>query len=424
MLIWGELSMNNTANHAEGRRHLPYGIVVLVMGTFVVFGALGLARFGYTMLLAPMQAGLGMDNTQAGLLATANLVGYLVLSVLGGALASRYGPRAVIAAGLALAGAAMILTGLAGGMLSAAFWRCVTGIGSGASNVPVMGLLAAWFAPRRRGLAAGIGVAGSSFALILLGPGVPRLLALFGDAGWRVCWGILGTITVLLAGASFLVLRNHPEDVGELPVGAQPGDPAPAPRTGPLRWASVYRSWTVWHIGLVYIAFGFSYIIYFTFFVKYLMSGGGYTQAEAGRLFMIMGWCSILCGLVWGSVSDLIGRKWALVIVYSIHTAAFLLFALAPNPAGLTTSAVLFGFTAWSIPAIMAAACGDMLGPRMAPAALGFITLFFGIGQAAGPSVAGALADASGSLASSWLLAAGVAVLGAIGAALLRPHAR
>ena len=128
----GGLSMNNTADRAEGKRHLPYGIVVLVMGTLVVFGALGLARFGYSMLLAPMQAGLGMDNTQAGLLATANLVGYLVLSVPGGALASRYGPRAVIAAGLALAGAAMILTGLAGGMASAAFWRGVTGLGSGA----------------------------------------------------------------------------------------------------------------------------------------------------------------------------------------------------------------------------------------------------------------------------------------------------
>lgn len=59
----------------------------------------------------------------------------------------------------------------------------------------------------------------------------------------------------------------------------------------------------------------------------------------------------------------------------------------------------------------------------MAPAALGFITLFFGIGQAAGPSVAGALADASGSLESSFMLAAGVAVLGGAGAALLRPHA-
>ena len=69
----------------------------------------------------------------------------------------------------------------------------------------------------------------------------------------------------------------------------------------------------------------------------------------------------------------------------------------------------------------MAAACGDVLGSRLAPAALGFITLFFGIGQALGPFVAGAMADAFGSLSSAFLLAAGVALLGAFGAALLRP---
>jgi len=69
----------------------------------------------------------------------------------------------------------------------------------------------------------------------------------------------------------------------------------------------------------------------------------------------------------------------------------------------------------------MAATCGDVLGPRLAPAALGFITLFFGIGQALGPAVAGAIADASGSFFGPYLLAAGVALLGAIGASLLRP---
>ncbi len=419
----GDETVFDGTQRMESTRRFHYGIVILVMATLVVFGSLGLARFSYSMLLAPMQAGLGMDNTQAGVLATANLIGYLVLSLLGGALASRYGPRAVIAAGLALAGVSMMLTGLSGGLLSAALWRGVTGIGSGASNVPVMGLLAAWFAPRRRGIAAGIGVAGSSFALILLGPTVPRMLAFFGDTGWRWCWGILGAVTVAVSAAGYLLLRNHPEDVGAKPVGARPDDPAPAPRTDPLRWGSVYRSGAVWHIGLVYVAFGFSYIIYLTFFVKYLITEGGYTQAEAGRLFMLMGWCSVLCGLIWGTVSDVIGRKWALVIVYAIHATAFSLFALAPNPLGFTLSAILFGFSAWSIPAIMAAACGDMLGPRMAPAALGFITLFFGIGQAAGPSVAGALADASGSLVSSWYLASGVAVLGGIGAALLRPRA-
>ena len=45
------------------------------MGIFVIFGSLGLGRLGYSMVLPAMQAGLGIDNTQAGLLATANLIG-------------------------------------------------------------------------------------------------------------------------------------------------------------------------------------------------------------------------------------------------------------------------------------------------------------------------------------------------------------
>ena len=48
---------------------LHYGWIVLAIGTLVVFGSLGLARFGYTMVLPSMQEGLGIDNTQTGLLA-------------------------------------------------------------------------------------------------------------------------------------------------------------------------------------------------------------------------------------------------------------------------------------------------------------------------------------------------------------------
>jgi len=157
-----------------------------------------------------------------------------------------------------------------------------------------------------------------------------------------------------------------------------------------------------------------------TFFTKCLIAEGGYTQKAAGRLFMTMGWFSLLCGLIWGTLSDVIGRKRALIIVYLIHATAFSVFALWPAPPGFTLSAILFGLSAWSIPAIMAATCGDMLGPRLAPAALGFITLFFGIGQAIGPSVAGAMADAAGSILPAILLAGGVALLGAFGASLLR----
>lgn len=400
------------------------GWLVLLVGALVVFGALGLARFGYTMLLPPMQAALGLDNTQAGALATANLAGYLALAVLGGGLASHVGPRVVIAGGLAVAALGMLLTGLADSFGAALGWRALTGMGSGASNVPVMALLAAWFAPRRRGLAAGIGVTGSSLALILLGWLVPGLLTESGPDGWRVSWLVFAGVTLGLAVLALAVLRNSPADVGLRPLGAGPerapsaGDRA----TDALHWGSVYRSGVIWHVGLVYVAFGFSYIIYMTFFTKYLVAEAHYAPAAAGRLFMTMGWVSLLCGLVWGWVSDHIGRKAALVIVYLVQAAAFGLFALWPSPVGLTLSAVLFGLTAWSIPAIVAALCGDLLGARLAPAGLGFVTLFFGVGQAVAPSVAGAVADAAGSLAPAMLLAAGVAVLGAIGALFLRQH--
>jgi MFS family permease len=399
-----------------------YGWIVLAVGVGVVFGALGLARFGYTLVLPAMQHGLDIANTEAGVLATANLVGYLLLSVVGGALASRFGPRIVISAGLALAGFGMLLTGCAQGFFTVALWRGLTGIGSGASNVPVMGLLSSWFGKRKRGFATGITVSGSSVALILLGLVVPRLLTAFGDGGWRICWFLFGGITLLVAVGAVVLLRNHPSEKGTKPLGeddAAVDDPKNESSTSP-GLGSVYTSPIVWFMGLIYVAFGFSYIIYMTFFFKHLITEGGYTRESAGNLFMLVGWLSLFCGVIWGTVSDRLGRKHTLAIVYLLQAVAFSLFALWPEPPGFLLSSVIFGLTAWSIPAIMAAACGDVLGAKMAPAALGFITLFFGIGQAVGPSVAGAIADATGTFNPAFLLAGIAALFGAAGSLFLK----
>lgn len=404
---------------AKNKMH--YAWIILIMGTLVVFGALGLARFGYSIVLPSMQKSLGMTNTQTGILATANLIGYLLLSVIGGALAARYSSRIVISIGLAITGLGMLLTGLVQNFASAIIWRALTGIGSGASNVPAMGLISAWFASKRRGLGAGIASSGSSVALIAIGPSVPYIISIYGENGWRISWYIFGFVAIVLAIAGFFVLKNRPSEIGLTPLGANKDEPIQKQNPNSNKWSLVYRSLSVWHLGLVYIAFGFSYIIYMTFFVKGLIAEGGYTQESAGNLFMTMGWFSLLCGLIWGSVSDIIGRKYALAIVYLIHTISFGLFALAPNKFGFTISAILFGLSAWSIPAIMAATCGDILGSKLAPAALGFITLFFGVGQALGPFVAGRIADSFGSFLPSFLLASGVAFLGCVGALTLPP---
>jgi len=186
-----------------------------------------------------------------------------------------------------------------------------------------------------------------------------------------------------------------------------------------LEWKKVYLSAPVWALGLIYSAFGFSYIIYNTFFVKSLITDHNYTNTQAGNLFMIMGWFSLLCGLVWGTVSDRIGRKNTLIILYILNSTAFALFAFGTSSFHLYASVMIYGISAWSIPAIMAAACGDMLGRSLAPAALGFITLFFGIGQAAAPAVAGNMADLAGSFRPAFILASLVALFGAFASSVL-----
>ncbi|GIS91447.1 MAG: hypothetical protein CM1200mP20_14880 [Pseudomonadota bacterium] len=77
---------------------------------------------------------------------------------------------------------------------------------------------------------------------------------------------------------------------------------------------------------------------------------------------MVMGWCSLFCGLIWGALSDIVGRRFALMMVYLVQAIAYGLVSLWPVSAGFILATVLFGLTAWSIPGIMAAACGDVFG--------------------------------------------------------------
>jgi predicted MFS family arabinose efflux permease len=264
-----------------------------------------------------------------------------------------------------------------------------------------------------------VAVTGSSFALISLGTMVPFILTRHNPEGWRFCWYYFGGVTLLIALITLMFIRNRGESSFSLSTPYAAGATSPAPDAP--SWKLVYHSWPVWHLGLVYVAFGFSYIIFMTFFVKHLMSSGGYSRTEAGSLFMAMGWASLFGSFLWGWISDRIGRKQTLILVYLIHSVSFALFGVSKGAFGFSAAALVYGLTAFSIPAIMAAACGDVLGPRMAPAALGFITLFFGVGQAVGPSVAGLLADMSGSFSPAFLMASGVAMLGAIGASTLHP---
>jgi len=403
---------------------LYYGWIVVLAGLLATIGAHGFGRMSYTIILPAMKDGLHLSYMQLGLIGTGNFIGYLLMAIVGGFLASRFGPRVVISLGLGGMAVTIVLTGLVQSFESAFAMRLLVGMGNGACFVPAMSLGSIWFPAKKRGLATGIVSAGIGSGTVITGFLVPFILGAYGAEGWKYSWYVLGVVVAVIAVVVALLIRNRPEDPGLNSAGSEsPASSGVLPKTAsPMPdWSGVYKLPAVWYLGVVYFMYGFSYIIYMTFFAAYLVKEMNVSTAEAGRLWALVGALSIVCGVLWGGLSDRLGRGKGAALAFVVLGLSYAVFALSSDRVGLYISAVLFGLTAWSIPTIMAAAAGDYVGARMAPAGLGFMTLFFGIGQALGPGIGGYLADLTHSFRGPFLLACSVSAVGCVLSLLLRP---
>ena len=408
------------------RRSPQYRWVILAMAFLSVFGAIGFGRFGYSAVLPAMQEALGLTSAAAGSLASWTLIGYTITAAVGGVLASRLGPRFVLTIGMGTTAVGMLITGFSDGLAGASLGRLVTGMGNGMILVPAIGLMAAWFDVRRVGLASSIVPTGSSLAMVLAGPLVPRLVAGGGEEGWRLAWYFFAAVTLLLTVVNLLVMRDRPSPPTRgraLLFGRRTGAAHSSRETTGSDVLGILRSGYAWHLGMIYFLYGIGFLTYFTFFQKRLTADLGYSAETAGNLFLVVGVAGLVGGFFWGTISDRIGRRRTIAITLAIGAAAALLFAWAPSVAVLGVSAVLLGSTGVVIPGLVGAACGDRFGAVLASASLGFVTILVGAGQSLGPYLGGLLGDAFGSLGPAYLLSAGVYALGSL-AALVLPETR
>jgi predicted MFS family arabinose efflux permease len=406
--------------------HRPsYQWVVLAMAFIGVFGALGFGRFGYSAVLPSMQKGLHISSAAAGSLASWNLIGYTVMSAVGGVLSQKWGPRKVIAVGMVMTAVGMFITGFVHTLAGASGARLLTGMGNGLVLVPSISLMASWFAARRLGLASTIVPSGSSLALVVVGLAVPPIIHAGGDGGWRLAWYFFAGVTILMAVLSFFVQRDRPAnsaiDSDQEIVLDRHAPPAIRARLSPpsFRLGPVLRSGYAWHLGGVYLLYGVAFLLYFTFFQKRLTTDLGYSSQTAGYLFMVLGVAGLAGGMTWGYVSDRLGRERTLALTLLLAGIGGFLFGTRLGLPVLALSAVLFGSTGLPLPGLMGAACADRFGPKLASASLGLITILVGVGQAVGPLIGGAMNDALKSLAPSYLFSGAVFVVAALAALLL-----
>ena len=404
-------------------RSVHYGWYVVAAGTLCVFAGLGFGRFALGMLLPAMGASLELTYSQMGLISTSNFVGYLLAVLVCGYLSSRIGSRLLIFLALLLVAVSMLLVSQAQSFKTVAFFYTLTGMGSGASNVPMMALVASWFSTGQRGKAAGFIVIGSGFAILLSGKLIPYLNQLGEFDGWRISWLVLGIIVLIISVICFMVIRDSPGELGLKPFTGMRS----SRKNGHFSFDDEQKSVTrkdIYHLGAIYFLFGCTYVIYATFIVTTLVQERGFSEMVAGNFWSWVGFLSLFSGPVFGTLSDKLGRKTGLIIVFSIQMCAYLLVALSLPGMFLYLSIFFYGIVAWSIPSIMAALVGDYVGPQKTARVFGFITFIFALGQIAGPAVAGFLAEKSGSFSSSFYMAAMFAGLAVFLSFLLKKPAQ
>ncbi|MBI4683955.1 MAG: MFS transporter [Nitrospirae bacterium] len=390
-----------------------YGWIIVFSGTLCTLACLGLGRFALGMLLPSMAITLNLSYSQMGFISTSNFFGYLISVLVSGHWAIHIGHRRLIFIGLLIVGISMALMSKASNFLYVLILYMITGIGSGTTNVPVMGLVSSWFSSRQRGRAAGFIVIGSGFAIIISGKLIPYINKTIGAEGWRISWLVLSSIVTAIAFMSLMLIRDKPEEKGLRPVGI--GETPPQINQSEERpHINVYKKGVIYYLGIIYFLFGYTYVIYATFIVTALVKERGFSESIAGNFWAWVGLLSLFSGPVFGTLSDKFGRKAGLIIVFSFFTLSYLLVATGLPGLFLYLSIFFYGIVAWSIPSIMAAAVGDYVGAKRASKAFGLVTFIFGLGQITGPAVAGILAERTMSFSSSFYMAAagsGVAIV-------------
>lgn len=151
---------------------------------------------------------LGISYTTQGLLMTAFSIAAVVMGLIGGTMIDRLGARRVVSVALLLT-----IVGNIAGM----FWttdtgllatRVLEGLGYGATMTAGPGVIAAWYEPKKRGLANGVWGANVGVGLMICTIAATPITA---ANGWTGMW-VLGLVGAILAFFMVALLVSMPPD--------------------------------------------------------------------------------------------------------------------------------------------------------------------------------------------------------------------
>ena len=390
---------------------------LVVLGAIIIQLCLGAiyawSVFTKKITLAISEGGeYGFTATQAAWVFSAGLAAFALVMVLVGPWAKKEPRKATMLGGIVL-GAGYILGGFFGSSFIAQFIciGLIGGAGIGIAYVVPIAVGLKWF-PDKKGMIAGLGVAGFGFGATLWVKlagswfgGLLNTTNLFGLPGVQSVFIIYGIIFLVVVLIGSIVMVDPPK--GYKPKGwKQDSSAKAAAQSVDFSSRQMLKTPQYYMLLLMFIGSALAglMVIYCIrlFGVDALQASGFVDNAKSAGIIAgtAMAFYAIFNGLgriIWGTLSDKIGRKLSLFLMFLIQGLMMLTFMkIGGTKTGLIIGASLIGFNFGGNFALFPAITSDFFGLKNLGPNYGWVFLAYGIAGIAGPQVAGYFKDIAG----------------------------
>ena len=374
-------------------------------------------RGAFGLVMPAWEAEFGWTRSFTSGVGAGALVVMAFMIPLSGWLLDRYGPRAVLSAGLVVVAAAMASIGLVAEpwQLMVAY-SALGGLGFGVVAYHNAGTTVARYFREDLGLAAGVATSGSTAGQLVL---VPLFAAAMTALGWRAGYLALGVAALALVPLCLFVL-GRPAEAGA--GGAESKSPATEPAV-PLREATaqLLRSRDFLALIVSFTICGFTTAgVIVTHFLPYA-AACGFPPLPSATAYGVLAGVNLGAMIAAGWLSDRVHRPALLAVIYGVRALAFvLLMYVAADISLLFAFAVLFGLVDLATVPVTVSLVVSHLGRRIMGLAMGLIAGGHALGAAAGAYAGGVLFDLFSRYDWVWIVSLGLSVAAALISLIIR----
>ncbi|MBU0505624.1 MAG: OFA family MFS transporter [bacterium] len=375
----------------------------VVLGAILIQLCLG-AIYAWSVFTPKLKAA-GWTAAQTQAVFAAGLAFFAIVMVFAGRMLPKVGPRKLTIAGGVVLGLGYALAGLLG---TTSFWAIfllvgvVGGSGIGLAYVVPIAVGTRWF-PDKKGLIMGLAVAGFGFGAmgwVKFAGAWGNLIATYGLSTTFLIYGVAFFVLVCIGGIWMVFPPEGYKPAGWEPAAATAGGAA----SGSVDYTSkeMLKTKQFYMIFLCFVAGGGAGLMSIGLMKLYPMQAlqaNGISEAVASgiagtAMAVFFSLANGLGRIMWGAMSDKLGRKLSITIMLGTQGLAVLAFPyMAGSQWPLWIFATIIGFNFGGNFALFPSITADTFGNKFVGQNYPWIFLAYGVGGILGPIMGGKLGD-------------------------------